>query len=316
MLEQDLSYLPDDVREQLAILELELSEGDITQKGYEKKRGLILAKYNKGCTAGPGQSKASPGSRAHRQHQRRLTRDESRFHSEIRAEAVQQALAEYSQGYKVRPSIVQPIKRPIETRARQSKGSDSSSDDDDSLVGSLKRKALPSSKQNTASGASRNGNAKCAAPPDVTGGAAVEAMLRRVREQHEIKMKNQREGEAPRKECAPTVEGNEGNARTSIRLDHGENEDDVGQVTRLIDEVVYVNQDSIKSTDDQTTPPNSNNYQNAFFLQKKLPKLSQKLQQVVNCLQDQEYRSGGSQMEEGWWMAPAGNASLFEWLMD
>ncbi|VDL68144.1 unnamed protein product [Nippostrongylus brasiliensis] len=51
MLEQDLSYLPDDVREQLAILELELSEGDITQKGYEKKRGLILAKYNKGCTA-------------------------------------------------------------------------------------------------------------------------------------------------------------------------------------------------------------------------------------------------------------------------
>ncbi|VDL68268.1 unnamed protein product [Nippostrongylus brasiliensis] len=55
-------------------------------------------------------------------------------------------------------------------------------------------------------------------------------MLRRVREQHEIKMKNQREGEAPRKECAPSLEGNEGNVRTSVRLDHGENEDDVGQV--------------------------------------------------------------------------------------
>lgn len=30
---------------------------------------------------GPGQSKGSPGTRAHRQHQRRLTRDETRFHS-------------------------------------------------------------------------------------------------------------------------------------------------------------------------------------------------------------------------------------------
>ncbi|VDM76468.1 unnamed protein product [Strongylus vulgaris] len=142
--------------------------GDITQKGYEKKRNLILAKYNKGCSAGrlliehntchvsvglngicliagdlnldvrdegvglimsdgvvegffcwsgfppyvkllglgPGQSKGSPGTRAHRQHQRRLTRDEARFHS------------------------------------------DSSSDDDDSLVGSLKRKNQPTGKIN------------------------------------------------------------------------------------------------------------------------------------------------------------------------
>ncbi|KAK6050564.1 hypothetical protein COOONC_11931 [Cooperia oncophora] len=124
--------------------------GDITQKGYEKKRNLLLAKYSKGCSAGPGQSKSSPGSRAHRQHQRRLTRDESRFHSEIRAEAVQQALAEYSQGYKVRPSIVQPIKRPSESRKRFSRASDSSSDDDDSLVGSLKRKTP--GKQNTGLG--------------------------------------------------------------------------------------------------------------------------------------------------------------------
>ncbi|PIO61999.1 hypothetical protein TELCIR_16462, partial [Teladorsagia circumcincta] len=70
----------------------------------------------------------------------------------IRAEAVQQALAEYSQGYKVRPSIVQPIKRPTETRRQFSRASDSSSDDDDSLVGSLKRKNQPSSKQNTGLG--------------------------------------------------------------------------------------------------------------------------------------------------------------------
>ncbi|KAL7012146.1 hypothetical protein ACKWTF_014657 [Chironomus riparius] len=41
----DVSTLPDDVREKLAELELELSEGDITQKGYEKKRQRLLAPY-------------------------------------------------------------------------------------------------------------------------------------------------------------------------------------------------------------------------------------------------------------------------------
>ncbi|KAK5969308.1 Disco-interacting protein 2 C [Trichostrongylus colubriformis] len=285
MLEQDLAHLPEDVREQLAILELELSEGDITQKGYEKKRNLILAKYSKGCSAGPGQSKGSPGSRAHRHHQRRLTRDESRFHSEIRAEAVQQALAEYSQGYKVRPSIVQPIKRPTESRGRFSRASDSSSDDDDSLVGSMKRKAQPPSKQDPGSGVPRNGNTKCAEPPDVTGGAAVEAMLRRVREEHETKLKNQRETESQPKPTTPRSDEKRADAKSTVRIEiRKESDEDVDQITRLIDEVVYVNQDSVKSTDDRATPPNSN-YQNAVFLQKKLPKLSQKLQQVVNCLQ-------------------------------
>lgn len=37
------------------------------------------------------------------------------------------------------------------------------------------------------------------------------------------------------------------------------------QMTRLIDEVVYVNQDCIKPSDDRTTPPHSDNYQNAIF---------------------------------------------------
>ncbi|KAK2509726.1 hypothetical protein MC885_020992 [Smutsia gigantea] len=37
--------LPADVREGLAELELELSEGDITQKGYEKKRAKLLARH-------------------------------------------------------------------------------------------------------------------------------------------------------------------------------------------------------------------------------------------------------------------------------
>ncbi|XP_076975382.1 disco-interacting protein 2 homolog A isoform X4 [Tamandua tetradactyla] len=37
--------LPAEVRDSLAELELELSEGDITQKGYEKKRAKLLARY-------------------------------------------------------------------------------------------------------------------------------------------------------------------------------------------------------------------------------------------------------------------------------
>ncbi|XP_041435188.1 disco-interacting protein 2 homolog A isoform X6 [Xenopus laevis] len=40
-----LESLPAEVRECLAELELELSEGDITQKGYEKKRAKLLARY-------------------------------------------------------------------------------------------------------------------------------------------------------------------------------------------------------------------------------------------------------------------------------
>uniref|UniRef100_A0A665WN48 Disco-interacting protein 2 homolog B-A-like n=1 Tax=Echeneis naucrates TaxID=173247 RepID=A0A665WN48_ECHNA len=41
----DVSALPKEVRDQLAELDLELSEGDITQKGYEKKRTKLLAPY-------------------------------------------------------------------------------------------------------------------------------------------------------------------------------------------------------------------------------------------------------------------------------
>ncbi|XP_056389227.1 disco-interacting protein 2 homolog A isoform X6 [Hyla sarda] len=40
-----LESLPVEIRESLAELELELSEGDITQKGYEKKRAKLLARY-------------------------------------------------------------------------------------------------------------------------------------------------------------------------------------------------------------------------------------------------------------------------------
>ena len=39
--------LPEDVVDKIAELDLELSEGDITQKGYEKKRAKLLAPYLK-----------------------------------------------------------------------------------------------------------------------------------------------------------------------------------------------------------------------------------------------------------------------------
>ncbi|KPJ09112.1 Disco-interacting protein 2 [Papilio machaon] len=41
----DISKLPDEIRDKLAELDLELSEGDITQKGYEKKRSRLLTPY-------------------------------------------------------------------------------------------------------------------------------------------------------------------------------------------------------------------------------------------------------------------------------
>lgn len=45
MLDLNQLQLPSEVREKLAELDLELSEGDITQKGYEKKRAKLLTPY-------------------------------------------------------------------------------------------------------------------------------------------------------------------------------------------------------------------------------------------------------------------------------
>ncbi|OUC49051.1 putative AMP-binding enzyme [Trichinella nativa] len=74
----DYSLLPREAREQLAQLDLELSEG-----------------------------KASPTTRAQRRRHRRVTRDES----QIRIEAVQQALARYAQREQKGPSVPVPVKR-------------------------------------------------------------------------------------------------------------------------------------------------------------------------------------------------------------
>ncbi|KAK0426914.1 hypothetical protein QR680_009967 [Steinernema hermaphroditum] len=104
----DTSKLPAEIRERLAVLDLELSEGDITQKGYDKKKNLLLVPYLQAQLNGGTKPAASPQTRARRRNQRRLTKDESRFHSEIRAEAVQQALSQWKQEDK---NILQPIKR-------------------------------------------------------------------------------------------------------------------------------------------------------------------------------------------------------------
>uniref|UniRef100_A0A914CNT1 DMAP1-binding domain-containing protein n=1 Tax=Acrobeloides nanus TaxID=290746 RepID=A0A914CNT1_9BILA len=128
--EIEISKLPSDVRTRLAKLELELSEGDITQKGYDKKRQLLLAPYIQSQKNGGPKTAAaaSPTTRAHRKQQRRLTRNESRYHSEIRQEAVQQALAEWKIDSKTPAKLpVQPLKRrTLQKRANKAELSGSS----------------------------------------------------------------------------------------------------------------------------------------------------------------------------------------------
>ncbi|XP_053758896.1 disco-interacting protein 2 homolog A isoform X7 [Panthera pardus] len=105
--------LPAEVRESLAELELELSEGDITQKGYEKKRAKLLARYipliqgvdpslqAENRIPGPSQTTAA----APKQQKPRPTnsRDE-RFRSDVHTEAVQAALAKYKERKMPMPS--------------------------------------------------------------------------------------------------------------------------------------------------------------------------------------------------------------------
>ncbi|CAO4361342.1 unnamed protein product [Caenorhabditis nigoni] len=148
----DPDTLPDEIREKLAELDLELSEGDITKKGYDKKRDALLAPFrNLQNTAAlhAEPSTASPNSRSNRRNQRRVTRDEDRYHSEIRVEAVHQALAEYSDGRKLGPQPVKPHRRNGASVSRSSTQknkratangggrmlSDSSSEDEDSVNG-------------------------------------------------------------------------------------------------------------------------------------------------------------------------------------
>ncbi|XP_073975314.1 disco-interacting protein 2 isoform X12 [Rhodnius prolixus] len=133
----DISKLPEDVREKLAELDLELSEGDITQKGYEKKRTRLLAPYiPKQTQARSGHGASSPSARAKRRttNRSRLTRNESRYHSEVRQEAVQQALAAM-QG-RPKPSLPMPSKRTsVMAKSPDRDRHDSASSSDEDSVG-------------------------------------------------------------------------------------------------------------------------------------------------------------------------------------
>ncbi|XP_018581137.2 disco-interacting protein 2 homolog B-A isoform X3 [Scleropages formosus] len=118
----DVSALPKEVRDQLAELELELSEGDITQKGYEKKRVKLLAPFLSQTPSGDsglqsnqqgsspsvnavqdpavepaaGPSTSTSSGRCRRSHRSGGARDD-RYRSDIHTEAVQAALAKHKE---------------------------------------------------------------------------------------------------------------------------------------------------------------------------------------------------------------------------
>ncbi|XP_033960805.1 disco-interacting protein 2 homolog C-like [Pseudochaenichthys georgianus] len=102
MADRDPVPLPAEVRARLAELELELSEGDITQKGYEKKRSKLIGAFFP-QTPGmepQGQERRGPvtPSSSSRYHRRRSSgsRDE-RYRSDVHTEAVQAALAKHKE---------------------------------------------------------------------------------------------------------------------------------------------------------------------------------------------------------------------------
>ncbi|KAM3720991.1 Disco-interacting protein [Dirofilaria immitis] len=277
----DVLSLPSDIRERLAQLDLELSEGDITQKGYDKKRQLLLGPYLRIQKDG-NKAASSPSARTQRKHQRRLTRDESRFHSEIHAEAVQQALAEYSEGKKEKPNILPPIKRRgTETKRERHRASDSSSEDD-SIFGSTDRSKGTSStlslnelqKKNLTNG-SQKSNASSFAPPDITTVAVKNGVIVRKVFQDRQKQRISDDNWEDRK----VIKENERNAMKKV----ADTEETV-----LNTDVIYAN-DVTAENGMSLTNITSQDYQNAVVLSSlsalKPAKVSLKIQQLVHSLQ-------------------------------
>ncbi|XP_041440391.1 disco-interacting protein 2 homolog B isoform X2 [Xenopus laevis] len=146
----DLSALPKEVREQLAELELELSEGDITQKGYEKKRAKLLGPYipltqgvdpalqkeNRNQTGSP----AAPTQSSSKYHRARSggARDE-RYRSDIHTEAVQAALAKHKEQKMALPMPTKRRSTFVQSPADACTPPDTSSASEDE--GSLRRQA-------------------------------------------------------------------------------------------------------------------------------------------------------------------------------
>ncbi|XP_051562774.1 disco-interacting protein 2 homolog B-A-like isoform X5 [Myxocyprinus asiaticus] len=155
----DVSALPQEVREQLAELDLELSEGDITQKGYEKKRAKLLAPYlvqtqtlapppaydgqSPGLSSAPapkpGPSNSSSSSSRHRRtrrpHRSSGTRDE-RYRSDIHTEAVQAALAKHKEEKMALPMPTKRRSTYVQSPVDNCTPPDSSSSSDDEAVSS------------------------------------------------------------------------------------------------------------------------------------------------------------------------------------
>jgi hypothetical protein len=88
-----LDKLPFNIKNELDQLELELLEGDITQKGYEKKRNKLLAPYLAQLQTSTNtqillnqshlnsKSIDSPNTREINRQQRRITKNDIRYHS-------------------------------------------------------------------------------------------------------------------------------------------------------------------------------------------------------------------------------------------
>ncbi|XP_033274435.2 disco-interacting protein 2 homolog A isoform X13 [Orcinus orca] len=134
--------LPAEVRESLAELELELSEGDITQKGYEKKRGKLLARYVplaqgvdpslQAETRIPGPSQATAPAPEQQKMRPSHARDE-RFRSDVHTEAVQAALAKYKERKMPMPSKRRSVLTHMAVEAYTPPDTSSASEDEDSL---------------------------------------------------------------------------------------------------------------------------------------------------------------------------------------
>ncbi|XP_051998324.1 disco-interacting protein 2 homolog A-like isoform X1 [Xyrauchen texanus] len=133
--------LPAEVREKLAELELELSEGDITQKGYEKKRGKLLAPYIPQIQGVDPSLQIEhriqtshvvpPGSKQNKSRAA-ASRDE-RFRSDLHTEAVQAALAKYKERKMPMPSKRRSVLVQSSVEACTPPDTSSASEDEGSL---------------------------------------------------------------------------------------------------------------------------------------------------------------------------------------
>uniref|UniRef100_A0A8C0PEQ5 Disco interacting B n=1 Tax=Canis lupus familiaris TaxID=9615 RepID=A0A8C0PEQ5_CANLF len=146
-----VAALPPEVRAQLAELELELSEGDITQKGYEKKRSKLLSPYipqtqeadsavqkeHRNQTPAPSAAQTSAPSKYHRTRSGGA-RDE-RYRSDIHTEAVQAALAKHKEQKMALPMPTKRRSTFVQSPADACTPPDTSSASEDE--GSLRRQA-------------------------------------------------------------------------------------------------------------------------------------------------------------------------------